>query len=357
MRIGVDVRMLKSSGIGKVIENILIRMIPMKPEWDFYLIGKSEEIKEVLFADKDNVHIIECDCPIYSIKEQLVMPLKIPANLDCFWSPHYNVPVFYRGELIVTIHDLAHLALSDVNKAIMKRAYANIMFRLASYKANRIICVSNFTRSELIKYIPCVDQNKIVVIYNAVDEKWRNIKKEKSPHPHPYFVYVGNIKPHKNLHRLIAAYKMVSDNIKQDLVLIGKRDGFITGDNNISEEIKGYENRVTFTGYVPDELLMQYIINADALIFPSLYEGFGLPPLEAMAAGVPVIASNVASMPEVCSEYVDYINPCNINDIANKLMSFNSDCKNIDMVLKKYNWNDKAIDIIKLISEVVEGGR
>ena len=150
---------------------------------------------------------------------------------------------------------------------------------------------------------------------------------------------------------------MVSDEIKQDLVLIGKRDGFITGDNNISEEIKGYENRVTFTGYVPDKLLMQYIVNADALIFPSLYEGFGLPPLEAMAAGVPVIASNVASMPEVCSEYVDYINPYNINDIANKLMSFNSDCKNIDMVLKKYNWNDKAIDIIKLISEVVEGGR
>ena len=142
------------------------------------------------------------------------MLLKIPTNLDCFWSPHYNVPVLYRGKLIVTIHDLAHLALSDFNKAIMKRAYANIMFRLASYKANRIICVSNFTRSELIKYIPCVDQNKIVVIYNAVDEKWRNIKKRKSPHPHPYFVYVGNIKPHKNLHRLIAAYKMVSDNIK-----------------------------------------------------------------------------------------------------------------------------------------------
>ena len=352
MRIGVDVRMLKSSGIGKVIENILIRMIPMKPEWDFYLIGKSEEIKEVLFADKDNVHIIECDCPIYSIKEQLVMPLKIPANLDCFWSPHYNVPVFYRGKLIVTIHDLAHLALSDVNKAIMKRAYANIMFRLASYKANRIICVSNFTRSELIKYIPCVDQNKIVVIYNAVDEKWRNIKKEKSPHPHPYFVYVGNIKPHKNLHRLIAAYKMVSDDIKQDLVLIGKRDGFITGDNNISEEIKGYENRVTFTGYVPDELLMQYIVNADALIFPSLYEGFGLPPLEAMAAGKIVIVSNAASIPEVCGEYATYFDPLDVKDIASKLKNYNDKSQEYACISSKFDWKISCKKMTTLIDDV-----
>lgn len=352
LRIGVDVRMLKSSGIGKVIENILIRMIPMKPEWEFYLLGKRDEIKEVLFANKDNMHIIECDCPIYSIKEQFIMPLKIPAGLDCFWSPHYNVPIFYRGKLIVTIHDLAHLALKDINESFFKKIYANVMFRMATNKAEKIICDSNFTKSELIKYIPNVREDKITVIYCGVDEKWKNIKREKSPHKKPYFVYVGNIKPHKNLHRLINAYKNVAGEIKQDLVLIGKRDGFITGDNNICAEIEGYEDRIIFTGYVPDKMLRQYIANAAALIFPSLYEGFGLPPLEAMAAGVPVIVSNVASMPEVCGEYATYFDPLDENDIAFKLKSNDGTKMGAESVLKKFDWNKSSEKMAEIIQSI-----
>ena len=354
MRIGVDVRMLKSSGIGKVIENLLIRMIPMNPQWDFYLLGKRSDINEMPFINIDNVHIIECDCPIYSIKEQIVLPFKIPFGLDCFWSPHYNVPVFYAGKLLVTIHDLAHLALKDINRSILKRIYANIMFRVAAYKAKKIICVSEFTKSELLKYIPGVDKNKISVIYNGVDEKWMNIKKEKSPHSKPYFVYVGNIKPHKNLHRLIDAYKMVADDIKQDLILIGRKEGFITGDNNIAEAIKGYEKRIFFTGYVSDAMLMQYVANADVLVFPSLYEGFGLPPLEAMAAGIPLIVSNVASMPEVCRNYANYINPYKIDDIADKLKNYKTVFKNSDNILRSYNWKDKTIEVMDLMNELIE---
>ena len=351
MRIGVDVRMLKSSGIGKVIENILIRMIPMKPEWDFYLIGKSEEIKEVLFADKDNVHIIECDCPIYSIKEQLVMPLKIPANLDCFWSPHYNVPVFYRGKMIVTIHDLAHLALKDINKSFLKKFYANAMFRIATYKARDIVCVSNFTKTELIKYVPNVKKNKITVIYNGVDEKWFNVKKEGITHNKPYFVYVGNIKPHKNLHRLIEAYKLVADRIDEDLILIGKKEGFITGENNITDAIHGYEKRIIFTGYISDELLMQYVLSAEALVYPSLYEGFGLPPLEALATGTKVIVSSVASMPEICKEYVTYCNPYSIVDIARQMRKVIKKTHPCKFFWQNYKWDNVVEDMIVLIEK------
>ena len=351
LRIGVDVRMLKSSGIGKDIENILARMILAKPDWDFFLLGRKAEIEDFTFCSSTNVHLIECDCSIYSICEQIVLPMKIPADLDCFWSPHYNIPVFYRGKILVTIHDLAHLALKDINKSMVKKAYANIMFRIATYKAKKIICVSHFTKSELLKYIPSVDKSKIVVVYNGVDEKWKNIKKEKSPYNKPYFVYVGNIKPHKNLHRLIVAYKMVADEIKQDLVLIGKKDGFITGDNNISELINGYENRIVFTGYVPDKLLMQYVVNADALVFPSLYEGFGLPPIEALAAGKNIIVSNIASLPEVCGEYATYFNPLDVMDIALKMKNFKKcKCEPNDEFWNRLSWNlnvDKLLDIIK----------
>ncbi len=352
MRIGVDVRMLKSSGIGKVIENILIRMIPMKSEWEFYLLGKSKEIKDILFESKDNVHIVECDCPIYSIREQLILPFKIPAHLDVFWSPHYNVPILYRGKLIVTIHDLAHLALKEYRSSLPKLIYANILLRVASYKSKKIVCVSEFTKKELLKFIPEVNSNKISVIYNGVDVKWRNIRKIRSPHDNSYYIFVGNVKPHKNLHRLLEAFKRVAKNIKQDLIIVGKKDGFITGDNNIKEDIRGYEDRIFFTGYISDELLMQYVAYSDALIFPSVYEGFGLPPLEALAAGKRIIVSNVASMPEVCDGYADYFDPYSIEDIANK---FEYTCKKQvpdDGFWDRYDWLNNVKSIVDLFNDI-----
>ena len=352
MRIGVDARMLKSSGIGKVIENILSRMIIAKPDWEFFLLGKKEEIIAMSFGTRENVHIIRCECPIYSLKEQIVLPFMIPKNLDCFWSPHYNVPICYRGKMIVTIHDLAHLALKDIKKSLMKRLYANVMFRLATYKSKKIICVSQFTKSELIKYVPNVDADKIVVIYNGVDDRWKNIKKEKSPHDNPYFVYVGNVKPHKNLRRLIEAYKKIANDTKCDLILVGKKDGFITADNNINDEIRGYENRIFFTGYVSDESVMQYVVNSEALVFPSIYEGFGLPPLEALAAGKKIIVSNAASISEVCGEYATYFDPLDENDIAFKLKSNDGTKMGAESVLKKFDWNKSSEKMAEIIQSI-----
>ena len=354
LRIGVDVRMLKASGIGKVIENILIRMIPQKRGWEFFLIGKSDELSEMPFYSALNVHVIECDCPIYSVREQVVLPIKIPRKLDVFWSPHYNVPIFYNGQLIVTIHDLAHLALQDINKTILKRIYAKFMYNVAAIKAKKIICVSNFTKSELIKYVPSVKKEKISVIYNGIDDKWKNAKKNKSPHDKPYFIYVGNIKPHKNLNRLIEAYKIVAGDIEQDLILVGKKDGFITGVDSIEEAIIGYEERIIFTGYVSDESLIQYVTNADALIFPSLYEGFGFPPLEAMAAGIPVVASDIPSIVEMCGGRVVYINPYDINDIAEKIMCFKKKKISNDDFFCRFNWDEKTSTMIKIIENKCE---
>lgn len=319
LRVGVDARMLCSSGIGKVIENIVSRMIDDKPEWHFVLLGKMTDFAKFPFTKKANVELISCNAPIYSIREQFEVPWKLPKDLDVLWCPHYNVPVFYRGRMVVTIHDLAHLALPEINKGFLKQAYAKLMFRAATKKADQIACVSKFTISELKKYVPSVDEKKIHLVYNGVDEKWFSIKKGKPVHDKPYFIFVGNVKPHKNLRRLIEAYKLASPNIKQDLILVGKKEGFINGENSISELIKGFENRIIFTGYVSDEELMQYVAQADAMVFPSLYEGFGLPPLEAMAAGIPILASNIASIPEVCQDSAVYFDPYNVDDIKIKM--------------------------------------
>ena len=158
MRVGVDARMLCSSGIGKVIENIVSRMIDDKPEWHFVLLGKMTDFAKFPFTKKANVELIPCNAPIYSIREQFEVPWKLPKDLDVLWCPHYNVPVFYRGRMVVTIHDLAHLALPDINQGFLKQAYAKIMFRAATKKADQIACVSKFTISELKKYVPSVDE-------------------------------------------------------------------------------------------------------------------------------------------------------------------------------------------------------
>ena len=342
--------MLCSSGIGKVIENIVSRMIERQPDWQFVLLGKKEDFDKFSFTKQPNVELIFCDAPIYSIREQFEVPWKLPKNLDVLWCPHYNVPVFYHGRMVVTIHDLAHLALPEINKGFLKQAYAKIMFRMATKKADQIACVSKFTISELKKYVPSVDEKKIHLVYNGVDEKWFSVKKGEPVHDKPYFIYVGNVKPHKNLRRLIEAYKLASPQLKQDLILVGKKEGFINGENSISEFIKGFENRIIFTGYVSDEKLMQYVAQADAMVFPSLYEGFGLPPLEALATGTPVLASNAASIPEVCGDNVTYFDPYSIQSIKDCLCNFSTKrCDTCIFNRKIFSWNnatDQMQDIL-----------
>lgn len=350
MRVGVDARMLCSSGIGKVIENVVSRMIVDKPEWQFVLLGKMSDFAEFSFTRKENVELISCNAPIYTIREQFEVPWKLPKDLDVLWCPHYNIPIFYRGRMVVTIHDLAHLALPEINKGLLKQTYARVMFRLATYKAGKIACVSKFTISELKKYIPSVDEKKIYLVYNGVDEKWFSIKKGAPMHDKPYFIFVGNVKPHKNLQRLIEAYKMASPQIEQDLIIVGKKDGFINGEDSILDFIRGFENRILFTGYVSDDELMQYVAQADAMVFPSLYEGFGLPPLEALAAGTPVLASNVASIPEICGKHVTYFNPLDVQSIKEKMVQISS--KNVvenKEWSKRYSWKQSTKEMINII--------
>lgn len=359
IKITIDARMIQSSGIGTYIENIIKRLTLKKNDWIFYLLGNKTILNQYEFSGYKNVHLIECIAPIYSIREQFQLVRKIPKDSHVFWSPHYNIPLLYTGKLLVTVHDVFHLAMSEFVSGIHKKIYAMLMFQAVGKRVDTIVCVSNFTASELKKHIK-IKPEKIKVIYNGIDESWFHIQKKAPIHDKPYLLYVGNIKPHKNLVRLLRAFQLIKDKIPHDLVLVGKKDGFITGDTAVVKLAEQLEGRVIFSGYVEDEELKQYFVQATAFVFPSLYEGFGLPPLEAMACGCPVIVSNTASLPEVCGERAIYCDPYDEKDIAEKILQLIKNKsilnKKIDVYKKDvhlFSWDICTNEIEKMIKDVV----
>ncbi len=351
--IAVDARMIKSSGIGKVIEHVLKRLILQRREWTFTLIGQGETLNEFPFATVSNVRVTDCSAPIYSIREQWAIPGKVPADADVLWVPHYNIPIFYGGKLLVTIHDVAHLALPQFVHGLHKKFYAHFMMRRAAH-ADRIVTVSEFTARELVEYVGA-DARKIQVVYNGVDESWFRIPEGERLYPKPYLIFVGNVKPHKNLVRLLKAFRRVMDRVPYDLLIVGKKDGFLTGDDNVFEEARILGDRVQFTGYVTDEDLQQYVKQAAAMVFPSLYEGFGLPPVEAMAAGCPVLCSDAASLPEICGDAALYFDPLDETALAECILSLPSLGTNPDVLkarAKRFSWDDTAETMGRILETI-----
>ncbi len=358
--ISVDVRMINSSGIGTYIKSLLPRIIDLLPEHKYYLLGNVDEIVKFEWTKQNNVDVINTTSPIYSTTEQLELIKKIPSKTDLFWSPHYNIPVFYTGKLLVSIHDILHLAMPQYAQGLKKQLYSKTLFNLIKLKSKNILTPSNFSKEELtskLNYSP----DAIHKIPNAVDEKWFQIKKQNSPYKKPYLLYVGNVKPHKNLSVLVEAFKLIKEKIPHDIVIVGKREGFILADDAVQSNIEYLKDRVHFTGYVEDDVLNQYYAHADMFIFPSVYEGFGIPPLEAMATKCPVIVSSAQPMPEVCGDAALYFNPYNPKDLADKILTLNSspELRN-NLVQKgitqaqKYSWDESANTIAEVIAAGIQ---
>ena len=154
----------------------------------------------------------------------------------------------------------------------------------------------------------------------GISAEWYGASQLPPVRSRPCLVYVGSIKPYKNLGRLVEAFLKVKNRIPHDLVIAGQSEGLITGESAaFFERVRGAGERIDLTGLVPSHTLLSLVGHADALIMPSLYEGFGLPPVEAMAAGVPVAVARTASLPEICGDAALYFDPLNVGDIAEKL--------------------------------------
>ncbi|WP_445491753.1 glycosyltransferase family 4 protein [Niallia sp. 03133] len=358
-KIGIDLRMVNSSGIGTYLKNIVPYIVNHFGHERIVLFGDKDEISKALNFKNIRINIIQFDSKIYSLKEQLDFIKLIPKEIDMFWSPHFNIPMFYKGKLLVTIHDLFHLANPEYMHGLLRKVYVKSIFSRISRKAKKIICVSNFTKDEY-KRLVNNGQHNLYTIYNGVDKFWFQESESKRVHRKPYFLYVGNIKPHKNLKKLIEAFVLLKDKVEHNLIIIGKKEGFITGDSDVINQAEILSDRVHFTGFVDDEELKNYVENAEALVFPSLYEGFGLPPLESMACGCSVISSNRASLPEICGDAAIYIDPVNSVEIAEKMLELIKD-GNLKIKLKKkgierarlFSWENCATETIKVMEEVL----
>lgn len=222
MKVAIDARMYKMSGIGTYIQNLI------KNNCYQIALGNKKELENVQGLDK----IIQFDAPIYGIKEQLKFPYKALKKLkpDILHVPHYNVPIFYKGDMAVTIHDLTHLVYSEFFGSKIKVLYAKIMMKIAIKKAKIILTVSENTKRDIIKYFK-VDESKIKVTYLGLKEELTEKPKEEVEYLYSKFgiprdkkvlMYVGNLKPHKNLERLLIAFSKLEKSDDYRLLLVRK---------------------------------------------------------------------------------------------------------------------------------------
>jgi len=306
MRIGIDCRKIADFGIGTYIRGLLHALADLGGHE--YIAFGPRTIESVL--PRGVVHVV-VDAPKYSIRELFTVGRNIP--LDLFHAPHYVVP-FLRVPFVVTIHDLIHLHHQNP----LARAYARTMIGRAVRRSQRVITVSDTVRGQIASVFGHAE--KIAVTPNGVDHVILSRADGEGSRPQrsfrfaalsvrmtnaPYFLFVGNDKPHKNVDRLMEAFARVSD---AQLVLAGG-------------EFERFRNRdrVVLAGFVPQEELATLYRGAIALVIPSLEEGFGLPALEAMACGAPVITSTAPALIEITGDAALHVDARSIDAIADAM--------------------------------------
>jgi glycosyltransferase involved in cell wall biosynthesis len=322
----MDLRWIDSSGVGTYIKGILPGIVEKLRDVSIVCLGDRRRLRDFAWGRAANVELLDCRAKRYSISEQWELPRAIPPRTDLFFSPFYTIPLLYRGRLAVTVHDMSHLVVEESVSDWKKRSYAQLMYRTVRRRATVIFTVSQFTRCELLRLAGEPREAKIAVTHLGISSDWYGARERAAVRERPYFVYVGNIKPYKNVRRLVESFLKIQQLIPHDLVIIGQSEGLITGESRqFFERVRAGGERIELTGFVSHEELLSLVGHAHALILPSLYEGFGLPPLEAMAAGVPVAVSRAGSLPEVCGDAALYFDPLRVEEMANCLLRITSD--------------------------------
>ncbi|MCQ2062124.1 MAG: glycosyltransferase family 4 protein [Fibrobacter sp.] len=356
-KIAVDARMVHKSGIGTCIQHWL------KDVGYSVAMGDPKELEEYRDSVPEQIPFIS---GIYGYKEQLKFPYRKLRKFrpDVLHIPHCNVPLFYRGKMIVTIHDLTHLVHPEFLPIKLAHLYFKFIFWFVCKRANRIMADSQSTKNDLLRFYK-VNPDKITVVPLAVSSEF--VKKQANeveylyekfniPRDKKIILYVGNLLPHKNLNGLLEGFAQMKGRKDCRLVLVGK--AFDGRTANTRETELGLDGLTIHAGMVSQEDLVNFYNLADLFVLPSLYEGFGLPILEAFACGTPVASSNTSSMPEVGGDIATYFDPLNAQSIASALeasIDTKGKCDGkIAAWVKNFSWESSAKRIYEIAKEVAE---
>jgi len=327
MRVAIDARKLHDFGIGTYIRNLLRHLARLDADTEYVLLCHEPDLGVAPQLGRNFRAVLE-PSPNYSIREQLHVPwLLLREKPDVYHSPHYVLPPAIRCRSVVTIHDTIHLTFPQYLPNRLAYVYAKTSMWAAARRSNRILTVSEASKRDIVRQLD-VPPEKVVVVYNAIDERFSREPdaedvarvRERFQLDQRFMLYVGNIKPHKNLVRLIEAFHELRRGELDDLklLIIGDEISKFPALRRAVHQYKLHKH-VRFLGYLSDDKLAIMYRLASVFVFPSLYEGFGLPPLEAMACGTPVVTSNVSSLPEVAGDAAVLVDPYDTGSIVEGL--------------------------------------
>jgi len=309
--VAIDARWLRS-GLGTYTYQLLAGLSKLRSQMSVRAIV-SKQNTQVVSPFCKSLRIV--NAPIYTIREQIEMPGAV-RGCDLLHVPHYNIPIAYRGPLIATIHDLTHLLNRAYSHSLRSWFYARPMLKFVASRADHILTVSNYSRKHIIERLN-VDPSKVTTVHCGVGAQFRPLCRETARADisatlqvsGPYLLFVGNLKPHKNVGTLLQAFRdLMNRGMDHHLIVVGDDR---LGRPAILQQIQdlALSERVKVFASVDPHSLVNLYVAADALVLPSFDEGFGLPVIEAMSCGTPVICSRAASLPEIGGDAAEYFDP------------------------------------------------
>jgi len=350
MHIAIDARAYNWAGIGRYTRHLISGLLNNYPQHRYTLLMRKEDIvawRQHPPLTPTKYRLKEVTGTYYSFSEQTKFLYQInQVRADLFHFTHFNVPVLFNRPCVVTIHDITrYIFPGQKNPSLLQQLAYEFVFNTAVRKAGAIIAVSNTTRNELLS-LPIKIKTPISTIYEGIDHI---AKTTITPNEHqrvrlllgtqdPFLLYVGVWMSHKNLDRLITAFAQITKNHPQLKLVITSRPK--PGYHHLLKKIQqlNLTDKIIFPGFVPDHIMPALYSQATCFVFPSLYEGFGLPALEAAQLGTQVITSNVSSLPEIMQSGAHYVNPEYTPDIV----------RAVNIIMKDEQYREKLITAGKI---------
>jgi glycosyltransferase involved in cell wall biosynthesis len=327
VKVAIDARKWRDYGIGTYVRNLVRHLARHDRESTYFLFCKPADEATLRDLAENFVPVVDSSAG-YGLREHVSIPLKLRRlGAELLHTPHYVRPLFCPVPTLVTIHDCIHLLFPQYLPNRMAWRYAHFVMGNAVRHSALVFTVSEASRRDILRFYPWIDPDKVQVVPNAIDaelleapseEEMARVR-ERYQVRGRFVLFAGNVKPHKNLERLIRAFGLLRnkpgfEDLK--LMMIGDDVSRYGSLRRTAEEQGIPRQEVRFFGFVPHRTLAALYRMASVFAFPSLYEGFGLPPLEAMACGTPVVTSRLSSLPEVVGDAAVLVDPYRVEDIA-----------------------------------------